>query len=70
MWIPILYISTSTHFRLTFLGINSIDKQGEISHTVGDAYHPSIAIKNNPKTTQIPTNNPPTEKEFSPIDEH
>jgi hypothetical protein len=60
MWIPMLYITTSTHFKLNFVDVSAIDRQGAISTTAGDAYNPSMTIKKTTPTPQI--------KDFTPID--
>jgi len=32
IWIPIIYITTSTYFKFNFVDINSIDKQGQTTN--------------------------------------
>ena len=64
MWIPMLYISTSTYFKFNFVDINAIDKQGQISTHAAGFDNPSIINKNNIRTINLTS-----DKEFSPIDE-
>lgn len=64
MWIPMLYISTSTHFKITFVDLTSLDKQGQTTNSAGGGIqNPSFIMK---KTEQITTNQ--EEKDFTPID--
>jgi hypothetical protein len=69
MWMPILYISTSTHFKLHFVDMSAIDKQGGNTSTAGGAPNPSVAVRKNEKTAAIPAISAAVEKDFSPIDE-
>jgi hypothetical protein len=54
IWIPMLYMTTSTYFKFNFVDINSIDKQGQTTNI--DV--PNLSIENQNK------------KDFTPIDEH
>jgi hypothetical protein len=46
MWIPMLYIGTSTYFKFHFVAKNSIDKQGHIGTISGPGLDISIQNKN------------------------
>ncbi|CAF2536952.1 unnamed protein product [Rotaria sp. Silwood2] len=69
MWIPMLYISTSTHFRLIFVDMNSMDKQGTIGSTDEGEHNPSVVAGKNDKTKTLAIINIPLENKFSAIDE-
>lgn len=55
MWIPVLYISTSTQFRLTFVDRPSVEKYLSNPSNGGDGKNASIVNKNNDKIAAIPT---------------
>ncbi|CAF1406425.1 unnamed protein product [Rotaria sordida] len=69
MWIPILYINTSTHFRLIFVDMNSINKQETIGSTGREAHNPSVIVEKKEKTSAIAVINAPLENNFFAIDE-
>ncbi len=60
-----LYISTSTYFKFRLVDINSIDKQGQVSQSVGQGLDITIINKNKQKQIII---DPTSDKDFSPID--
>lgn len=68
VWIPLLYISTSTHFKFHFVDLNSIYKQEQTSAQHPAADNSSMVNRNYAPTVQIATINPPSDKPFSPID--
>ena len=45
MWIPILYIGTSTYFKFRFVDLSSLDKQGAISQDAGQGGNASLENK-------------------------
>lgn len=55
MWIPILYIGTSTYFKFRFVDLSSLDKQGPTSQDAGQGGNASLE-RSIQKT--IPTNQP------------
>lgn len=65
MWIPMLYISTSTHFKISFVDLTSIDKQAQTSSTAGAGGIQNLNFTM--KKIEQPTTNPEN-KDFTPID--
>jgi len=70
VWIPILYISTSTHFRLSFVNTNAMDKQGQTVTSTGGMPNPSNANRNDDKPTASGAMHRPSIRDFTIIDEH
>lgn len=68
VWIPLLYISTSTNFKFHFVNLSSINKEEQTSAHHPAAQHSSTIHRNCTPTMQIATINLPVDKPFSSID--
>ena len=51
MWIPILYIGTSTYFKFRFVDMSSMDKNAATSQDAGQGINASMETKGIQKTT-------------------
>ncbi|CAF5173920.1 unnamed protein product [Rotaria magnacalcarata] len=67
MWIPMLYISTSTYFRLSFVDMNCMDKQGPMSSASTGTYNPYALPRKNEGAQTISVIQASKEKRCSTI---